>query len=290
MAHADAAAPGLWGPGVVIGATGRLGRAVLRSLGTQPVTAVARRPPNHRSSGVTWLAIDCGDVAAMTQAVSGTRWVLHLTLSGQPEVDALLSATAGLAERPRLVVASTIAERPLSSWSGPDDLQAPMPTDEYGRARRMASDTLLAQWPSAAVALLPQLLVADDPSDRLALWAHQARQGVVQVPGTGEQRPALLDVDDAAGLLLDLCRRPQVWGRLTLGHPRPVRAIELARAVAQATGSPEASYATGATNRAVSAGSEPLGLDRQGQLWPSRQWMPLILQVMSASKSWISST
>lgn len=214
--------------------------------------------------------------------------VLHLCLHAEAHAEALLAAAGRTGRWPRLVVASSIAERPFAAWQLPDDAATAPPDDPFGAGLRAVSERILAQWPGAAIALLPQLVTPDDPQDHLALWARQSQRGALAVPGSGRQRPALLHVDDAAELLLDLARRADVHGRVTLAHPEPATALELAHAVASGAGHPTAALVAGSDNRIVSAGDERLNLQRMTALWPARPWVSLPQQVNAAAAKWLS--
>src|SRR5687768_7616821 len=79
----------------VVGATGTIGRPLVRALSAEhSVVGVARRPV-HVSDGVEWIAADATDPAAMHRALDGAEVVYHLVHSlGSSDFEALDRAAA----------------------------------------------------------------------------------------------------------------------------------------------------------------------------------------------------
>ena len=63
---------------VVMGATGRVGGAVLQALvdAGEPVRALCRRPPESTVSGVEWVSVDALDQQALARAFQGASGAL----------------------------------------------------------------------------------------------------------------------------------------------------------------------------------------------------------------------
>ena len=66
----------------VVGATGTIGRPLVRALSAEhDVVGVARRPPATTDDEVEWLAADATDTGAMRRALDGAAVVYHLVHS-----------------------------------------------------------------------------------------------------------------------------------------------------------------------------------------------------------------
>ena len=66
----------------VVGATGTIGRPLVRALSADhEVVGVARRPAASVEDGVEWIAADATDATAMRRALGGAEVVYHLVHS-----------------------------------------------------------------------------------------------------------------------------------------------------------------------------------------------------------------
>jgi uncharacterized protein YbjT (DUF2867 family) len=81
---------------VVVGATGTIGRPLVRALSVEhDVVGVARTPPKTTDDEVEWLAADATDTAAMRRALDGAEVVYHLVHSlGSDDFETLDRAAA----------------------------------------------------------------------------------------------------------------------------------------------------------------------------------------------------
>src|SRR6188508_1210807 len=80
----------------VVGATGTIGRPLVRALSTEhAVVGVARTPPATPDGEVEWLAADATDAEAMRRALDGAEVVYHLVHSlGSSDFETLDRAAA----------------------------------------------------------------------------------------------------------------------------------------------------------------------------------------------------
>jgi uncharacterized protein YbjT (DUF2867 family) len=80
----------------VVGATGTIGRPLVRALSAEhDVVGVARRPPTTSDDEVEWLAADAADTTAMRRALDGAEVVYHLVHSlGSSDFETLDRAAA----------------------------------------------------------------------------------------------------------------------------------------------------------------------------------------------------
>lgn len=80
----------------VVGATGTIGRPLVRALSAEhDVVGVARRPPTTSGDEVAWLAADATDTDAMRRALDGAEVVYHLVHSlGSSDFETLDRAAA----------------------------------------------------------------------------------------------------------------------------------------------------------------------------------------------------
>ena len=81
---------------VVVGATGTIGRPLVRALSVKhDVVGVARKPPATVEDGVEWIAADATDTAAMRRALDAAEVVYHLVHSlGRSDFETLDRAAA----------------------------------------------------------------------------------------------------------------------------------------------------------------------------------------------------
>lgn len=217
----------------VLGATGRLGRVVVaraRADGAA-VRGLARRAPSPPWPTGAFVAADCRDVDALVEVLDGADVALHLCAFEAADADALLAAWARAPSPPRrLVLASSMAERPLAAWaSEPADFAAldaePAPEDAYGAGKRVVRQRLLAGLRHADVAISVLLLPQVWDAARIAVGE---RVGQIAEP---EARPCVVSPETAAAALWGLARaEPALPGPWQLAPAqRPTRAEWLAR-------------------------------------------------------------
>ena len=79
----------------VVGATGTIGRPLVRALSTDHAVVGVARNPAAASDGIDWIAADATDTAAMRRALDGAEVVYHLVHSlGSSDFEALDRAAA----------------------------------------------------------------------------------------------------------------------------------------------------------------------------------------------------
>ena len=197
----------------IIGATGRLGRALCEQLSANPITGLARNKPSSTQPFKRFIVADCRSPAALSEALQDADIVVHLCAFGREDALSLARAIAVLPRPPRLVVlASSLAERPPERWqTGEHEIEKDPPLeDEYGLGKQAARQTLEAQSDVPVLSLLlPQLASGDDQTAREIDYLRDAQTlGYAQVAGDGTQRPALTTTVAVAGLIATLCALP----------------------------------------------------------------------------------
>lgn len=237
---------------VVLGASGRLGRAVVPALGGARVLGVGRRGADTWVRA--WYFVDRRDRAGLAAVLDQADAVVDLCGFGADDAQVLLDLCA----RPiPLVFASSVAERDPHWWSRPERELGPEPADGYGLGKRHASALLLERWPGPLlIALLPQLLALDDRAERALEYVRQAEAtGAVRLPGSGEQRPAVLEVASVATVFALWLAQAEGRARVQFGHPQPVALRELVGALL-AGANVQAELRHGAQRGPHSAGEE----------------------------------
>lgn len=266
---------------ILLGATGRLGRALQTRLRGHQLIGLARRPQGVEPS----MALELGDrrdTALLARLVERADLIVDLCGFDALDAQALIDA-AQLANRSDLplIACSSLAERPWSQWNQPEAAASPLPQDGYGRNKRLYSQALIDHWPGPClVLLLPNLLETSPVDPRLLRWWQQARAtGVAEVPGDGSQKTALLTSDLAADLIALLGGHPPpLRGRLALAVPHPPAVLDLAQALFLAM-DPPPRLKPGGPQGIFSAGPEPVNLQRQAELLPAYPW-PDLLELM----------
>jgi nucleoside-diphosphate-sugar epimerase len=197
---------------LVLGSTGRLGRAVVAALPGHAVTGLARHAPAQ-------IQADRKDLARLATLLADADAVIDLCGFTPDDAEVLVQA-AGKTLR-RLIFASSLAA-----------LQRPdAPMDDYGRGKATMARTYRDHWPGPVTTLLLPQLIARDAHARERVYLDDARTlGHAQLPAPGMQKPALAQVEVVADLiarLLDLDTPP---AELPVAHPdpQPVRALVLA--------------------------------------------------------------
>lgn len=263
---------------ILLGATGRLGRALQTRLRGHQLIGLARRPQRVEPS-MTLEIGDRRDTALLARLIDRADLVVDLCGFDALDALALLDATqlANRTELP-LIACSSLAERPWSQWNQPETAASPLPEDSYGRNKRLYSQALIDHWRGPCLALLlPNLLETSPVDPRLQQWWQQTRaSGVATVPGDGSQKTALLTSDLTADLIALLGGHPTpLRGRLALAVPQPPAVLHLAQALFAAMDPPPL-LKPGGPQGIFSAGPEPVHLQRQAELLPDYPWPDLL--------------
>lgn len=196
-------------PWAIIGATGRLGRALSACPGTGAVVGLARNQPATAANWASFIRADRSDHDALCAVLEGAAVVVDLCAFDSADADGLIAAWQAVERPPRLLVfASSLAERPLARWSHPEsELAADQPPeDSYGLGKRAARLRFEQGLPAPVLSLLlPSLICPDDSAAAERRYLDDARRlGHALVPGSGDQRPAVATVAGVAELLVTL--------------------------------------------------------------------------------------
>ncbi len=197
----------------IIGATGRLGRALCEQLSGQTIAGLARHEPPSPLSFERFITDDCQEPTALSEVLRDAEIVFHLCAFGREDALALAAAIAVQPRAPRLVVlASSLAERPPERWQTPEDEigQDAALEDGYGLGKQAARLTLESEVDAPVLSLLlPQLVCDDDLEAREIDYLRDAQDlGFARVAGDGSQRPALTTTAAVAASIVALCALP----------------------------------------------------------------------------------
>jgi nucleoside-diphosphate-sugar epimerase len=245
---------------LVTGATGFVGRRALAPLVATgwDVHAVARRPPQDPSRGVTWHAADLlepGSAAAVARAARATH-LLHLAWTATPGVfwtdpanllwtaATLQLAHAFAEEGGRTVVAAgSCAEYDWDAGVCDEQTTSLRPATPYGAAK-LAALTALEPWSRTVGvdltwARLFHLYGPGEPAGKLVSAAVEALSAGRPVElSAGDQQRDYLHVDDAArGLVHLLTAEP--LGAVNLATGQPVSVRDLVSVLGAASGRPD---------------------------------------------------
>ncbi|MCO4760118.1 MAG: NAD(P)-dependent oxidoreductase [Myxococcales bacterium] len=274
----------------VIGATGRVGRALQRRFGTARLRGLARTAPIDHDQWDSFIAADRSNVPALTALLDGCAVVIDLCAFDASDSAVLANGWAACKRPPhRLILASSLAERAVSCWHLPIDrdhgLKAePGPTDAYGmgkRAARLRAEAEISDFGGQVISLLlPQLVAPDDPHARELTYLKDAQsRGLVRLPGSGQQQVCVVSTDDVATIIASLA------GDVDLPHPisqwqvapsQPSTVIELVEALlAGANLSAKLAPMSDLAWRGPhSAGAEVVDGARLRALLPTLTWQP----------------
>ena len=239
---------------VVLGAGGKLGRAVIAASQGSHILGVSRRGADVWVRSWHWF--DRRNCQQLSQVLAQADAVIDLCCFDSATAEGLLQAC------PRqlpLIFASSIAEREPAYWSLPESQLGPEPADPYGQGKRAAAELLLHHWQGPLlVALLPQLVCLDDRGEQaLAYLTTAAQTGQVALAGNGDQQIATLECRAVARLFAQWLANPHGQTRVQLNHPQPQTLRTLVDALMQgAELSPK--IVTGARRGPHSGGDEPL--------------------------------
>jgi dTDP-4-dehydrorhamnose reductase len=232
------------GPLLVIGGSGYLGHALLRSA-EPPVVATHLTSPTAPAPGAEWRRLDVRDAAAVERAFADVRpaAVIH-TAYRREEPDAWATNVVGAANvagaaaraGARLVHVSTdlvfdgTAVRPYTE----DD--EPLPATPYGRTKLEGEREVQAAHPDALVVRTSLMVGGDEPGRQEQLVLAAAR-GESDIAFFEDERRSPLLVDDLAAALVELAGRRES-GLLHLAGPEAVSRYDLAFLIAAAHGLP----------------------------------------------------
>ena len=269
----------------VLGATGRLGRALGRVTGDIRLVGCAR----GRSSSLTALPgyealhqLDRADTASLSETLSEADVVIDLCAFNAHDCENIFAALRGRAAR-RVVLASSVAERPPERWLSdePEGWDSePLSGGAYGEGKREArvrAELLAAESDlSLATVLLPQIVCPDDPQARDLAYVREAQAGgPVSMPGDGDQRPCVATVEQAAEALLGLALHivePGTVDRYQLAPTQSPRLSQLVEALLQGAGV-EGELAPGRQGRGPHSGAtERVQGGRLRTLLPAIDW------------------
>lgn len=188
------------GPVAVTGATGLVGRAVLKELAGQGLSICAlTRSPRAPQAGIDWITGTLSDVPALSDLVAGADSVLHIAgLTKAPDRATLMAtnadATARLAAIARaagvrhfILISSLAAREPHLS--------------DYAASKAAGEAAALSEPSNMALTIIrpPALVGPDDPATAPLL--SSLRAGWLPAPGGRTARSArfsLMHVDDIA--------------------------------------------------------------------------------------------
>ena len=181
----------------VTGGTGFVGQALLDEAAAQglPLRALARRPQSPRD-GVTWVAGDLADKAALASLVTGTEAVIHVAgVTTAPDAAGFeagnVAGTMALVEAclaagvPRFVLVSSLSAREPE-------------LSQYGASKARAEQVVRASGLDWTIVRPPAVYGPRD--DQMFELFRAARWGIVPTPVQG--KASLIHAADLARLLL----------------------------------------------------------------------------------------
>ena len=225
----------------VVGATGRLGRALGR-LGSDAVQLGVGRHPTEAA----WPEFVVGDAGL------GVTWdsvfkradaVIHLCAFDAADAAVACDQAEKSGFSGPLLFASSLAERPPALWTTPATAAAsddPWPDDSYGQGKRRARAIFEQRWPGAVVSLLlPGIVAADDLRSPFASYIDQARaEGGALLPGSGQQQLGHVTAGDVAAICVRLLTTSAPSGPLQVGPRAPQPLVGLVTALLIGAGTP----------------------------------------------------
>lgn len=255
----------------VLGVTGRLGRALVRTLGPQNVQGLSRTV--GQPGLAAHVCADRRDRAALAEVVAGADAIIDLCGFDGDDGAALASVVGKVP----VVFASALAERPCAVW-GDEAADSAAPLDPYGQGKLDAVTALREAGGRVLSLRLPQLIAPDDPRPRESGYLQDCDQlGHALLPGTGEQLPALAGTDQVAQLILSLLELPDWPEGIQVAHPRPRPLAALVRALLRGAGRPPAvqPHPDPRWRGPHSGGSERVDTRRLTALVPDLAWPEL---------------
>lgn len=205
---------------LVTGATGTLGRALVRRLLTTEtqVRALSRTPPTAQETNLAWVAGDLRSGAGIDDALTDVDVIIHCaTTSGRGDVRMTrnLLAAARKADHPQLIYISIVGIENIPLFYYRDKLEAERLIEQSG-----------LPWTILRATQFHDLVAAMTLVQR---WLP-----VVVVPSGMRFQP--VDVRDVAARLAELATGPPAGRVPDLGGPQVRDARQLAQATMTATG------------------------------------------------------
>lgn len=216
---------------LVTGASGYVGRAILRDLeaaGHEAVAAVrdpAGLPPCWRDRSVT--VGDLGSRTDWSSALAGVEAIIHLSSPSAPgglsdaALDgSIVDGTRRLAEaamstgaRRFVFMSSVKAAAETTPIAGIDETAPPAPGDSYGRAK-LAAERVLADTELEVVILRPPPVYGPGSGGNLRRIIDFLRRAPAVLPlGISGNRRSFLHRDNLAAATLACLERPEAAGR-----------------------------------------------------------------------------
>jgi nucleoside-diphosphate-sugar epimerase len=247
---------------LVTGASGFIGTHLVRGLIARGCrVSCLVRSTSHvdelRAAGAQQFVCDIDDRAGVSRVVAASkaRFVFHLAgllraMCAQDfmgvnagGVDAVAAACAEQADRPVLVLVSSIAAAGPSGEIPKTESDPPMPVSEYGRSK-LAGERAATRYAGTVPITIVRPCVVFGAGDRGAYEVFKpiAHSGVHVVPGRGDRRVSLIAVADVIGCIV---LAAEVGERLAGGAPgrgiyfaaaEDLSHVELGGAIAQALG------------------------------------------------------
>ncbi|KAH0610709.1 uncharacterized protein H6S33_012236 [Morchella sextelata] len=202
------------------GASGSLGKLLLNHLSAHPsahrITVLSRSPtpPKHTNPNITVRTVDYTSLSSLTEALAGVHTVISTlsSLSSGPAQILLIQAAA----------AAGVKRFAPSEWSIHPDLNYDLtlytdikaPSWEAVKASGMQYTAL-----ESGVFLNYMAYGSPKPGARekafkglqYTPWIFDPTLDTIEVPGTGEERFAVTEVEDVARVVADVVGRDEVW-------------------------------------------------------------------------------
>jgi nucleoside-diphosphate-sugar epimerase/MoaA/NifB/PqqE/SkfB family radical SAM enzyme len=280
----------------VLGATGRLGPAVVRALsGRFTVRGLSRRAPteDERVEGVAYTTGLRQDAGALRALSDGAQAVVDLLCLAPVDAALLLDALGSVPAPPsHLVLTSSLAEYPLPAGANAEAALG-APGSPRGRALYTARSALESRFAGTVHALiLPRLVARLDPAQRERPYLRAAvATGRGLVAHGGAQRQVVAPVEGVAEVISRLLEAPSAVppGPLNVGPAQGLEVSRMVRALLDGAGLrvPLARHPDPAWQGPHGGGDERLDTTRLRQLLPALPW-PDVEETYRALGQWLS--